>query len=171
MLLVHAIAALGEPNAHLLIAGEGDLAEPLRTEITRLDLGSRITMLGALMQDKLAELHRLANVFVLSSAYEGLPVAVLEALASGTPVVTTRCGETPNLLSSQSGVVCDERTAPALATALKQVLAFPLNFPSQACIDCAEPYSARIVVKNICDGMMQRWYERQSQDQLFNASI
>jgi glycosyltransferase involved in cell wall biosynthesis len=56
-------------------------------------------MLGSVRQAELAELHRICNAFVLTSAYEGLPLVALEALACGTPVVTTRCGETPNLLS------------------------------------------------------------------------
>jgi glycosyltransferase involved in cell wall biosynthesis len=163
LLLVQAIAALDDSTAHLLIAGEGDLADSIRAEIDQLNLGDRITMLGALPQSEMAKLQRLASIFVLSSAYEGLPVTVLEALASGTPIVTTRCGETPNLLDRQSGVVCVDRTASGLAAALKQVLASPQDFPSQACVDCAAPYRARTVVQNICDGMMQRWEQRQSQ--------
>lgn len=162
LLLVRALAALRDPHAYLLVAGEGELADPLRLEIARLGLVDRVTLLGALPQSELAKLHRLSSVFVLSSAYEGLPVAVLEALASGTPVVTTRCGETPSLLNAQSGAVCD-RTADALADALRQVLAFPQNFPAQACVDCAAPYSARTIVREICDGMLQRWHARQPQ--------
>ncbi len=163
LLLVQAIAALADPTAHLLIAGEGDLAEPLRTEISRLNLRDRVTMLGALPQSELAKLQRLASIFVLSSTYEGLPVTVLEALASGTPVVTTRCGETPNLLNPQSGVVCDNnQSASDLAAAIQQVLEFPQNFPSQSCVDRAKPYWARIIVQDICDGMMHRWKQRQS---------
>ncbi len=163
LLLVRAIAALDDPTTHLLIAGEGDLADSIRAEIAQLELDDRVTLLGALPQSEMAKLQRLASIFVLSSAYEGLPVTVLEALASGTPVVTTRCGETPNLLDRQSGVVCDDRTAAGLAAAIQQVLASPPDFPSQACVDCAEPYWARTVVKTICDGMMQRWNQRQSQ--------
>jgi glycosyltransferase involved in cell wall biosynthesis len=170
LLLVRAVAVLEDPNAHLLIAGEGDLTEPLRAEIESLGQGDRITMLGALTQNELAKLHRLANVFVLSSAYEGLPVVVLEALASGTPVVTTRCGETPNLLNRQSGLVCEQRTASALAAALKQVLDSPQSFPTQACIDSAKPYTARTVVKEICDGMLHRWQMRHAPHQLVNIS-
>ena len=163
LLLVRAIAALADPHAHLLIAGEGDLAESIRAEIAQLELNDRITMLGALPQNEMAKLQRFASVFVLSSAYEGLPVVVLEALASGTPVVTTRCGETPNLLRPQTGVVCDQRTPEALASALDQVLNSPQNFPLQACLDGAEPYGAQTVVKDICHGMMQRWNQRRVQ--------
>jgi glycosyltransferase involved in cell wall biosynthesis len=60
------------------------LTNSLRTETTSLGISEQVTMLRALLQSELAKLHRLASVFVLSSAYEGLPVAVLEALASST---------------------------------------------------------------------------------------
>jgi glycosyltransferase involved in cell wall biosynthesis len=153
---------LADPTVHLLIAGEGDLADPLRAEIARLNLGDRVTLLGALSQGDLAKLQRLSSAFVLSSTYEGLPVTVLEALASGTPVVTTRCGETPNLLSPQSGVVSASQTAVDLAAAIKQVLDTPQNFPSEACVECAKPYWAKTVVHEICDGMMERWQKRQT---------
>jgi glycosyltransferase involved in cell wall biosynthesis len=166
LLLVNAIAALGETNTHLLIAGAGDLAAALNLEIERLGLKRQVTLLGALNQTELSKLHRLASIFVLSSVYEGLPVTVLEALASGTPVVTTRCGETPHLLSPESGVVCDDRTPTALAAALKQVLDHPQSFPTQACVDSAAPYSARTVVQGIGDAMMQRWKDRQSTHRL-----
>jgi glycosyltransferase involved in cell wall biosynthesis len=160
LLLVRTMAVMASPNTHLLIAGEGDLAEAIRAEIATLGLGNRVTLLGALPQSEMAKLQQFASVFVLSSAYEGLPVVVLEALASGTPIVTTNCGETPRLLNPKSGVVCQDRMPAALAAALKQVLDFPEDFPSQACVESAKPYSACIVVQDICDGMMQRWHEQ-----------
>lgn len=165
LLLVRALASLEDSTAHLLVAGEGDLSEPLRAEVTHLGLSKRVTMLGALPQSELAKLHQIASVFVLSSVYEGLPVAVLEALASGTPVVSTRCGETPNLLTHQSGVVCEQRTAESLSAALNQVIAHPQHFPVQACLESAAPFSARAIVQEICADMMQRWHTRQFQPQ------
>jgi glycosyltransferase involved in cell wall biosynthesis len=161
LLLIQAMAVLADAKAHLLIAGEGDLEKSMRAEIAHLNLSDRITMLGALPPSEMAKLQRLASVFVLSSVYEGLPVVVLEALSSGTPIVTTHCGETPNLLTSQSGVVCQERTPEALAAALDRVLACPQNFPTQACTDVAKPFRASAIVKDLCDNMMQRWQARQ----------
>ena len=125
ILLVRSITALNDNNVHLLIAGDGDLKEEIGLEISRLGLSASITMLGAIDQAELARLQRVSSAFVLSSAYEGLPVVVLEALACGTPIVTTRCGETPNLLTANSGVICDERTPVAIADALRKVLQNP----------------------------------------------
>jgi glycosyltransferase involved in cell wall biosynthesis len=151
------LAALNESNVHLLLVGDGELRDKIRSEIGCLGLSKRVTMLGAVAQADIAQLQRICNVFVLTSVYEGLPVAVLEALACGTPVVTTRCGETPNLLSTESGVVCQERKASAIADALRKVLLHPGDYPIEACVQAAEPYSARSVVSAVYSEMLSRW--------------
>lgn len=160
VLLVRSIAALDDLNVHLLIVGEGNLGNDVQAEIYRLKLWDRVTMLGALAQAELAQLQRVCSVFVLTSAYEGLPLVVLEALASGTPVVTTYCGETPNLLSAESGIVSKERTPLAIADALRQVLLHPNDYPAEACVRAAEPYSARNVVGAVYSDMLRRWEQR-----------
>ena len=165
-LLLYSFAALNKPNVHLIIVGDGDLSDEIRSKICFFGLSKQVTMLGPVAQAKLAQLLRICSVFVLTSAYEGLPVAVLEALACGTPVVTTRCGETPNLLSAKSGVVCRERTREAIADALSKVLQQPGDYPIEACVQAAEPYSARSVVGAVYSDMLSRW---QQQNPLFSA--
>lgn len=160
LLLVRSLAALADPDIHLAIAGQGELAAAVQAEVEKLGLLKQVTMLGAVKQDKLADLHRLSSVCVLTSAYEGLPLVVLEALACGTPIVTTRAGDTPNLLTEQSGIVCDERTPAAVADALRKVLRNPDYFTSQACTQAAEPYSAKQVIHHIYEEMLQRWQGR-----------
>ncbi|KYC40459.1 glycoside hydrolase [Scytonema hofmannii PCC 7110] len=160
ILLVRAISALREANIHLLIAGDGELTAEVSAEIERLGVSDRVTMLGALTQSELAHLHRICQVFVLTSAYEGLPLVVLEALASGTPVVTTECGDTPKLLKPNSGIVCSERTPTCIADALNNVLLHPENYPIDACVQSANPYAASTVVTQVFHQMWQRWEER-----------
>lgn len=160
ILLVQSIAALNNPKVHLLIAGDGDLREQVRAEIDRLGLQQQITMLGAVNQTELAKLQRVSSTFILTSAYEGLPLVVLEALACGTPIVTTRCGETPNLLSPKSGVICEERTPVAIADALRRILHNLSDYPSEACVHAATPFSASTVVGDIYNDMLNRWQQR-----------
>ncbi len=157
VLLVRAIAALNDLKVHLLIAGDGELAAEVQGEIEQLKLSDRVTLLGPVAQKELAQLHRICNVFVLSSAYEGLPLVVLEALASGTPVVTTRCGETPKLLTRDSGVVCGERTPKCIADAIRKVLLHTEDYPSEACVQTAKPYAASTLVKEVYNQMWERW--------------
>jgi glycosyltransferase involved in cell wall biosynthesis len=160
LLLVRAIAKLQEPNVHLLIAGDGELADEVRSEIDQLKLSQSITMLGAVNQAQLAQLHRVCSTFILTSAYEGLPLVVLESLACGTPVVTTRCGETPNLLAASCGVVALERTPDCIADALRQVLLNPDHYPIESCVRTAQPYSASTVVTDAYSQMWHRWEQR-----------
>ncbi|MUH01768.1 glycosyltransferase [Scytonema sp. UIC 10036] len=160
ILLVRAIAALNDPYVHLLIAGDGELAADVRAEFVKLGLSSQVTMLGAVTQKEIARLHRICNVFVLSSEYEGLPLVVLEALASGTPVVTTQCGETPKLLGVKSGVVCSERTPTCIAEAIRKVLIHPEDYPTEACVRAAQPYAARTVIRDVYSDMLSRWEQK-----------
>jgi glycosyltransferase involved in cell wall biosynthesis len=157
LLLIDAFAALKEDNIHLLMAGAGELKSELKAKIEHLGLSSKVTMLGALPQDKLAALHQVSSVFVLSSVYEGLPFAVLEALSCGTPVVTTNSGETPDFLTADSGIVCYKRSLLAIAESLTKILQNPEKYPSTACVQTAKPYSAKTVVSEVYQSMFERW--------------
>jgi glycosyltransferase involved in cell wall biosynthesis len=160
LLLVRSLSAVNQPNVHLLIAGDGELAAAVRSEIAQLGLTQQVTMLGAIQQAELAELHRLASICLLTSIYEGLPLVVLEALACGTPIVTTHCGEIPAVLTPGSGIVCESRSPSAIATAIECVLQQPHLYTAQACVLAAQPYSAREVIHQIYNDMLQRWQDR-----------
>jgi glycosyltransferase involved in cell wall biosynthesis len=157
LLLIEAFAALEQANIHLLMAGAGELESELRAKIEHLGLSSQVTMLGAVTPNKLAALYRVSSVFVLSSVYEGLPLTVLEALSSGTSVVTTNSGETPNFLTASSGIICYKKTPKAIAEALAKILQNPDQYPSTACVQTAKPYSAKTVVSEVYQNMFERW--------------
>lgn len=161
ILLIRSFAALNDPNTHLLIAGDGELINDVRAEINELNLNQRVTLLGSLSQTELAQLHQVCAAVILTSEYEGLPLVVLEALACGTPIVTTQCGETPNLLSATSGIVCEERTPKAIASALSKVLNSH-NYSSQSCLQVVQPFIARKVISDVYSDMFDRWQQRTS---------
>jgi glycosyltransferase involved in cell wall biosynthesis len=157
LLLIRSFAALNQANIHLLIAGDGELANPVGAEIEKLGLSERITMLGPQKQASVAELHRISDALVLTSAFEGLPFVVLEALACGIPIVTTDAGETPKLLSSDTGIVCHQKTPESIADALREVVMNSQNYPSSACVKIAQPYAASNVVSEVYSQMRYRW--------------
>ena len=160
LLLVRSLSALNQPDVHLLIAGNGELAEVVRLEVEQLGLTKQVTMLGALQQAELADLHRLASICILTSVYEGLPLVVLEALACGTPIVTTRCGDIPAVLAPGSGIICQSRSPIEIAAAIESVLQQPHLYCARSCVLAAQPYSAREVINQIYDDMLQRWQDR-----------
>ena len=78
------------PHAQLAIAGDGPLRQELEAFTRKLNLTQRVTFIGALPDTPkfLSEL----DVFVLSSLSEGMPISLLEAMAAGLPIVSTRAG-------------------------------------------------------------------------------
>jgi glycosyltransferase involved in cell wall biosynthesis len=160
VLLVRALAVLNDPKVHLLIAGEGELRGEIQAEVAQLGIAEQVTMLGPVAQKELSQMHRISDAFVLTSSYEGLPLVALEALACGTPVVTTRCGETPNLLSVSSGVVVPERTANAVALGIRKVLSDLGAYPANACVHSAHPYGAKAVINSVYEEMLGRWEQK-----------
>lgn len=79
------------PNVKLLIAGNGPLREQLETEIKEMGLLGKILLLG--VKEDIAEYYNVADCFVLSSAWEGFPMVIIEAMAMKLPIVTTECGK------------------------------------------------------------------------------
>jgi glycosyltransferase involved in cell wall biosynthesis len=98
--LLRALAEIDTPAWHLALVGGG--SGPEQAECLRLAevLGDRVTVYGAVSQKRLADLMGRAHLFVLPSFFEGLPLVVLEALACGCRVVTTRLPGVVELLGN-----------------------------------------------------------------------
>ena len=121
-----AIAALPAlPGAILLLAGAGPDEGTLREQARALGVADRVRFLGAVPHRDLPVLLSAADVFVLPSASEGLANAWVEALACGTPVVTTPIAGARELITSSDYGRLAERNADAIAAAVKEVLAAP----------------------------------------------
>ncbi|MFG6416579.1 glycosyltransferase [Roseateles sp. DC23W] len=125
-LLVEAVHLLREdwPMLQLYIAGEGAERERLQAQIARLDLGRRVTLLGAVPNAALPDWYNAADLFLLPSSREGLPNALLEALACGTPALASAVGGIPEVLGDAPGAgeLLAERSAQAIADALRRWL-------------------------------------------------
>ncbi len=124
---LRALAAIASdrslPRAHLLLAGVG----PLRPEIERLahalGLSRRVHFLG--MRPDVPALMKASQALLLPSAQEGLPRAVLEAMAMGLPVVATRIRGTTELLEGGCGTLFEVGDVAALAGGIRAVLRDP----------------------------------------------
>jgi glycosyltransferase involved in cell wall biosynthesis len=118
--LLHAFAQFDD--CMLLIAGAG----PQEAELKRLaaELGGRVRLLGQV--DDMPALMNAADGLVLSSLVEGLPVALLEAAASGLPAVATAVGGVREILGEEeAGRVVPPGDPAALAAAMKSLAALP----------------------------------------------
>ncbi len=115
-LAVEAFALAAGPDDRLTIIGDGPERPRLAAQIPALGLSARVAMPG---HGAVAPALAAADVFVLSSDYEALPAAVVEALASGLPVVATDCCVSMRALVDDFGTLVPRRDARALATAMR----------------------------------------------------
>lgn len=91
----------------------------------RFQVGGAVEFNGFVSHEELPEVYRESSVFVLPSYSEGLPNAMLEAMASGLPCIGTRVGEVPQLLADGRGVVVEPRDPKGLSAAIRGVLEDP----------------------------------------------
>ncbi len=140
------------PKLHLVVVGGGALKQEMEDMSRELDIGNKVSLLGARRPDEIAELLRGSDLFVLSSAYEGMPFAVLEALATGLPVVTTDVGEVRLVVKDgRNGKICSERSAGELARAICAGVEGREHFRGAPCVDAIGMYHPRSVLDRVYD--------------------
>ena len=126
-LAVAAMPAL--PGATLLIVGQGPARAALEAQIASLGLQGRVRLLGALPHEALPALFAAADVMVLPSATEGLANVWVEALASGTPIVTADVGGAREVVDRPAAGQLAARDPVSIAAAIRHILSDP---PTQA---------------------------------------
>ena len=107
-----------DANWHGLLVGKGERKAALEAKAASLGLGEHVIMPGGLPAKDLPDWYRAADVLVLASSREGWPNVVLEAMASGLPVIGTPVGGVPEILSGCPAATLVERHVEALGEAL-----------------------------------------------------
>jgi glycosyltransferase involved in cell wall biosynthesis len=121
MLRAFAVVRERHPEAVLLLAGRGALQIETEALARELQLGPAVRFLG--VRDDVAALVSAADGYVMSSAWEGMPMVLLEAGAGGLPIVTTRVGGTAEVvLDGDSGFLAPPRDHRALASAMLRLM-------------------------------------------------
>lgn len=110
----------------LMLAGTPEPSKEHGQLMQELGIADRVEVCTNLSQDDLAEAYRHARLFVLSSDEEGLGIVILEAMACGVPVVSTRCGGPEKaVVDGETGFLTPVGKAQALADAMQRVLDDP----------------------------------------------
>lgn len=130
-LLLRAFAALGDAQARLMIVGKGENEASLRSLASELGVAGRVIFAG--FREDPSAYYATADLFVLSSNYEGLPTVLIEALSFGQPVVSTDCPSGPAeiLGAGRWGQLVPVGDAASLTLAMRAGLSTPIDRAEQ----------------------------------------
>jgi glycosyltransferase involved in cell wall biosynthesis len=110
-------------NAHLIVVGEGPQRALLADDVDALGLGDAVTFAGYVAQAETPEWYRSADVFALTSDFDNSPNVVLEAMATGLPIVATDVGGLRDFITpGRNGELVPKGDAAAMAAALTELL-------------------------------------------------
>ena len=123
LLIAFAQVRKTNPSVALIIAGTGEDYEMLARKIETMGLSGHAHLLGR--RDDISRLLAVSDIFISSSHWEGLPIAVLEAMAAGLPVIGTAVGEMPRVLVAGTGIIVPPQEPDSIAAAIITLLADP----------------------------------------------
>jgi glycosyltransferase involved in cell wall biosynthesis len=139
-------------DVRLIFVGDGVLREKVESFVREAGLSEYVRLAGLRSAPDVAVMLRASDLFVLGSAYEGMPMCVLEALGSGIPVVTTDVGEVNKVVKSgQNGFVVSERTPDAISHALDDALTNLDRFRCGPCVLAANKFVPEKVLAPLYD--------------------
>ncbi|MCX7956695.1 MAG: glycosyltransferase family 4 protein [Endomicrobia bacterium] len=125
-LLLHAFSKIVNcfDNLKLFVVGRGPYKKSLEKLMMKLKLSDKVKFLDFIPNELLPEIYNLADVFVLPTlAKEGLPFVIIEAMACGVPVVATKIGGIPEIISHyENGLLVEPGNIPELTDAIIQLL-------------------------------------------------
>ena len=135
-------------DARLSIAGHGNLLRQLQALAKRLNLTDRVSFLERVPADEMPELYRRNDIFLMCSTHEGMSNAMLEAMASGLPIVTTRCEGVEELISD-NGIVVERAEPEDFAGAIRSLGEDEVRFEefSRVAVEKARLFSWKAVAE------------------------
>lgn len=140
------------PNCHLLIVGDGRLRSSIEVIITDKNLQDNVTLLG--IRRDIPELLSASDIYVMSSAWEGLPLVIAEAMAVEKIVVATNCGGTSELIGDD-GFLVPAKDSGSLALSMEKALL--LN--TQAASEISSAARRKIISNYSLDSAVDKWIE------------
>jgi len=127
---------MGINNYQCLFIGDGPLANEILQNIIENHLQEVVKPIGSISHERLMEMYRkreinavvLPSIITEDGEKEGIPVSLMEAMAHGIPVISTRTGGIPELLSEGAGLLVDEKNSGKLASTLFKFLSDPVSY-------------------------------------------
>ena len=149
---ITAFADLEDKKSQLLIVGDGPLLEELKGQAISMNISERVFFAGR--RSNIGEILSVVDVFLLPSLMEGLPMALLEAMACGKAVIVSRVGENANVVeNNMSGIIVEPSDVAGLANAMQLMLKrddLRNEFGQQARKTVKKKYSSDVMTYNYC---------------------
>lgn len=109
------------PDCFLRIGGEGPQKESYKVLAAKLEISHKVKWLGALHRHEALEEYQQCDAFVLPSLHENLPLVLLEAIACGKPLISTRCGGPESIITPKNGLLVEPGNTETLFRAMVQL--------------------------------------------------
>lgn len=149
-----------DSTANLLIIGEGNLKQQMLRKIDELTIGASVHFLGWKEQMELAKYYQAADVLLLTSNFEGMPMCCLEALGCGLPVVSTDVGETRLMVKDGfSGEIVSDGSISSIAQAIRRVVENSHIFSAANCLASVKEYTPPKVLATAYDRIEKLSYK------------
>ena len=105
------------------LAGKGSLKEELEQQAAALGVADRVSFLGRLSREEMLKEMQEANCKVLPSRYEAFGVVLIEAMATGLPLIATRSGGPDSIVTKENGILVERENVDELAAAMQEIMA------------------------------------------------
>ena len=121
-ILIKSLSLLKDLNILAHIGGDGKYLEKFKTLAKDLGVFEKCRFYGEILTDDISAFYSRLDLFVLASRDETFGVVVVEAMASGLPVIATDCGGPKEIITAETGVLIEKENPPELARAIRFML-------------------------------------------------
>lgn len=149
-MLVLAFSKIDNPNVQLTIVGEGTERRTIENCIKKYGLEGKVVMAGQKSPEEVSNILCQSDCFVLSSYRETFGIVLIEAMAKGLPVISTRCGGPEDFVSEETGVLVSSGNIDELSSSMENMIKDSRHYDSQIIRDyCYNHFSEEVVSERI----------------------
>jgi glycosyltransferase involved in cell wall biosynthesis len=145
----------------LELVGDGERRREYEEQVERLGLQGAVRFHGIQPHQVIASLMEQCHALVLPSLHEAAPLVIIEALASGRPVISTRCGGPEYMLDETTGIVVEPGQPARLASAIVDMLTHLERYDPQTIASTAEERYGQSAITTALDKIYARLCSRQ----------
>ena len=153
-LLIKAFSILlrSHPNATLTIVGDGELKEELQLLVEKMSLEEKVRLHGKAQRNEIPDLFTECDSFVLASRHETFGVVLIEAMASGKPVISTNNPGPLSIVTKETGLLVENEDIQELSTAMEKMIDHYSDYNSDYIRKyCLDHFSKEVIIKKIND--------------------